>query len=77
MKFISHVLQANATKLSSVTTDVLLASYVLNSVATKHELNDIAKKYLNVTLPDFSDLLGKGRNKLTLANYLLKNGFRE
>ena len=67
MKFISHVLQANATKLSSVTTDVLLASYVLNSVATKHELNDIAKKYLNVTLPDFSDLLGKGRNKLTLS----------
>ena len=67
MKFISHILQTNATKLSSITTDVLLASYVLNSVATKHELNDIAKKYLNVTLPDFSDLLGKGRNKLTLS----------
>ena len=46
---------------------MLLASYVLNSVATKHELNDIAKKYLNVTLPDFSELLGKGRNKLTLS----------
>ena len=67
MKFISHVLQANAINLPSITIDVLLASYVINSVATKHELNDIAKKYLNVTLPDFSDLLGKGRNKLTLS----------
>ena len=67
MKFISHVLQANVIKLSSVTTDVLLASYVLNSVAIKHELDDIAKKYLNVTLPDFSDLLGKGRDKITLS----------
>ena len=67
VKFISHVLQAHGIKLSSVKSDVLLASYVLNSVATKHELGDIAKKYLNVTLPDFDDLVGKGRNKLTLS----------
>ena len=67
MKFVSHILQAHEIKLPSETSDVLLASYVLNSVVTRHEFRDIAKQYLNTTLCDLNDLIGKGRNKLTLS----------
>ena len=67
MKFVSHMLQAHEIKLPSETSDVLLASYVLNSVVTRHEFRDIAKQYLNTTLCDLNDLIGKGRNKLTLS----------
>ena len=67
MKFVSHMLQAHEIKLPSETSDVLLASYVLNSVVTRHEFRDIAKQYLNTTLCDLNDLVGKGRNKLTLS----------
>ena len=67
MKFVSHILKAHEIKLPTVTSDVLLASYVLNSVATRHEFRDIARQYLNTTLCDLNDLVGKGRNKLTLS----------
>ena len=67
MKFVSHMLQAHEIKLPSETSDVLLASYVLNSVVTRHEFRDIAKQYLNTMLCDLNDLVGKGRNKLTLS----------
>jgi DNA polymerase-1 len=46
---------------------VLLASYVLNSVAVKHHLSDIARFYLDLDPTDLESLVGKGRNKLTLA----------
>ena len=42
-----------------------LASYALNSVATRHKLPDIARYYLNISVQDLGDLLGKGKNKLS------------
>ena len=63
-KFVGHLLQTHGIKGLAVSTDVLLASYVLNSVATKHGLSDITGHYLNATLTDLDELLGKGRKKL-------------
>ncbi|NKB34703.1 MAG: DNA polymerase I [Pseudomonadales bacterium] len=66
LKHIRHVLQNHEVALDPLKSDVLLASYVLNSVAVKHKLNDIARYYLETTLTELEELLGKGRNKLTL-----------
>ena len=63
-KHISHLLQTHGIKKLAVSSDVLLASYVLNSVATKHGLSDIIGHYLNATLTDPDELLGKGRKRL-------------
>ena len=65
LKHISHVLQNHDISLDPLKSDVLLASYVLNSVAVKHKLNDIARYYLDTSLVGLEELLGKGRNKLT------------
>lgn len=62
-----HVLQNLGIDLQPLKSDVLLASYVLNSVAVKHQLADIARFYLDLNPTDLEALIGKGRNKLTPA----------
>ena len=57
-------MQTHGIKKLAVSSDVLLASYVLNSIATKHGLSDIIGHYLNATLTDPDELLGKGRKRL-------------
>lgn len=64
LKQISHILQNYEIELQPIKSDVLLASYVVNSVATKHRLAEIARYYLDVAPAELSDLVGKGRNKL-------------
>ena len=65
LKHISHVLQNYDIEFRPIKSDVLLASYVLNSVATRHKLPDIARHYLKISVQELGDLLGKGKNKLT------------
>jgi len=65
LKHIAHVLQNHDIELAPLKSDVLLASYVLNSVAVKHNLNAIARYYLDASLIELEELVGKGRNKLT------------
>lgn len=45
--------------------DVMLESYVLNSVGSKHRLEDLALASLNQSLPSEETLLGKGARKKT------------
>ena len=66
LKTQSHVLHNFGIDLQPLKSDVLLASYVLNSVANKHQLADIVRCYLGVDLRSLDDLLGKGRKKLRL-----------
>lgn len=65
LKHICHVLQNYDINLQPIKSDVLLASYVANSVATKHQLADIARYYLSTSPIELESLIGKGRNKLT------------
>ena len=65
LKHISHVLQSYDIDFQPIKSDVLLASYVLNSVATRHKLPDIARYYLNISAQELGDLLGQGKNKLS------------
>ena len=50
-----------------------LASYVANSVATKHQLPQIAKNYLEVAPIEIDSLLGKGQGKLTKEQVALSD----
>ena len=65
LKHIRHLLQNFGIQLQPIKSDVLLASYVLNSVASKHSLPDIARYYLDVSPRELEDLTGKGRNRLS------------
>lgn len=68
-----HVLQNYDIDLQPLKSDVLLASYVLNSVAVKHHLEDIARYYLDIDPKSLENLLGKGRNKLSLPQVAIKD----
>ena len=45
--------------------DTMLQSYVLNSVASRHNMDDLALKYLNITTTSFEDIAGKGVKQIT------------
>lgn len=67
LKKLRHLLANVDIDLQPLKSDVLLASYVLNSVAIKHNLRDVASYYLDFTPQDGEAMLGKGRKKRTLA----------
>ncbi|SDS90087.1 DNA polymerase I [Pseudomonas prosekii] len=45
--------------------DTMLESYVLDSTATRHDMDSLALKYLNHTTTGFTDIAGKGAKQLT------------
>jgi DNA polymerase-1 len=67
LKHVSHVLLNHGVRLRGRRYDVMLQSYVLNSVAHKHTLERLCKEHLELDLPLLEELLGKGRNKLSFA----------
>jgi DNA polymerase-1 len=74
LKHLDHVLKNHEITLQPIKNDVHLASYVANSVATKHQLAQITRNYLEVAPIEIESLLGKGRGKLSreqvaLADY--------
>lgn len=52
-------------KLQGVAFDTMLESYVLNSVASKHNMDDLALKYLGHKNIAFEDIAGKGVKQIT------------
>ncbi len=45
--------------------DTMLESYVLDSTATRHDMDSLAKKYLNLEIVSFTDIAGKGAKQIT------------
>ena len=43
----------------------MLQSYVLNSVASRHNMEDLALKYLRISTTSFEDIAGKGVKQIT------------
>ena len=65
LKFDAHVLANYGIVLNGQRFDSMLESYVLNSVATRHDMDSSAVRYLGVKTIHFEDLTGKGAKKIT------------
>jgi DNA polymerase-1 len=52
--------------------DTMLESYVLDSTATRHDMDSLALKYLNHTTTGFTDIAGKGAKQLTFDQIALE-----
>jgi DNA polymerase I len=65
LKFDAHVLANYGVALNGQRFDSMLESYVLNSVATRHDMDASAVRYLGVKTIHFEDLTGKGAKKIT------------
>lgn len=66
LKFEETMLVARGVNLNGVFFDTMVASYLLNPSKMNHNLEDILQEYLGVGKTPISELLGKGKNKITM-----------
>jgi DNA polymerase-1 len=65
LKFDSHILANYGIAFSGQRYDSMLESYVLNSVATRHDMDSTVQKYLGMSTIHFEDVCGKGAKQIT------------
>lgn len=65
LKYDAHILQNHGIQLQGWYFDTMLASYVLNSVATRHGMDDVARLYLSHLSTTFEQVAGKGVKQKT------------
>ncbi|TNF86648.1 MAG: DNA polymerase I, partial [Gammaproteobacteria bacterium] len=65
LKYDMSVLQRYDVQLAGVGFDTMLESYVLNSTASRHNMDDLAKNYLSRETIHYEDIAGKGAKQLT------------
>ena len=64
LKYDSHIFANHGIELNGTDFDSMLESYVLNSTATRHNLNAVAKRYLNLDTTSYEDVAGKGAKQI-------------
>lgn len=67
LKYDAHVLANHGITLRGIAHDTMLESYVLNSTATKHNMDDLAKVYLGLKTISYEDVAGKGAKQLNFS----------
>ena len=65
LKYDASVLANHGISLRGIAFDTMLESYVLDSTATRHDMNSLALKYLGQKTIHFEDVAGKGAKQLT------------
>ena len=72
LKYDMSVLAQHGIQLQGIAFDTMLESYVLDSVASRHDMDSLAEKYLSETTTSFSDVAGKGVSQLTFNQIALE-----
>jgi len=67
LKYDANVLANYAITLRGIAHDTMLESYVLDSTRTKHNMDDLAKVYLNRETVHYEDVAGKGAKQIGFA----------
>jgi DNA polymerase-1 len=67
LKYDAHVLRNHGVELRGMRYDSMLESYVLNSTATRHDLDSTAKHYLGIETIHYEDVAGKGAKQLPFS----------
>ncbi len=65
LKYDMSVLARHGIRLRGVEHDTMLESYVLDSTATRHDMDSLALKYLGRSTIKFEDVAGKGAKQIT------------
>ena len=64
-KFDTHILANAGIALAGARYDTMLESYVLNSVATRHDMDSLAQHYLGVETIKYEAVAGKGAKQIS------------
>lgn len=71
LKFDYSVLKCSGVELRPIAFDTMLASYALDPEKRSHGLSALALEHLGRTMTPIGDLIGKGKDQLTLADVAL------
>ncbi|MDA0977429.1 MAG: DNA polymerase I [Proteobacteria bacterium] len=74
LKYDISVMAAHGVRIQASLFDTMLESYVLNSVGSRHNMDDLALKYLGVSTVHFEDIAGKGAKQLTFNQIEIEEG---
>ena len=72
LKYDAHIFARYGIELRGMQFDSMLESYVLNSVATRHDMDSVARYYLNVDTIHYEDVAGKGAKQITFDQVALE-----
>ena len=72
LKYDANVLANYNIEMQGIKHDTMLESYVFNSTATKHNMDDLAKKYLGVETIHYEDIAGKGAKQILFSEIPLE-----
>ena len=65
LKYDKSVLANYGINLAGIAYDTMIESYVYNSIATRHDMDSLADKYLGHKTISFEEIAGKGKKQLT------------
>ncbi|WP_340611750.1 DNA polymerase I [Xenorhabdus bharatensis] len=72
LKFDRGVLERYGVALNGIVFDTMLESYVLNSVAGRHDMDSLAERHLGYKTTTFEEIAGKGKKQLTFNQIALE-----
>ena len=64
LKYDAHVFRNHGIELGGIAFDSMLESFVLDSTATRHDMDSVASKYLGVKTTKYEEVAGKGAKQL-------------
>jgi len=75
LKYDRSVLKNHNINLEGIAYDSMLESYVLNSTASRHDMDSLALKYLGQKLISFTDIAGTGKKQKTFNQIDLEDAY--
>ena len=72
LKYDAHVLANHGIAFAGMRYDTMLESYVWNSVATRHDMDSAAARYLGIETIHYEDVAGKGANQIPFSQVPLE-----
>ncbi len=72
IKYDYHILHKYGIEMQGIAHDTMLQSYVLNSTATRHNMDDLASYYLGLQTIHYEDVAGKGAKQITFDQVALE-----
>lgn len=76
IKYDLKVLRRHGFSFDGIVFDTLLASYLLNPDKKSHNLKELGLDYLNIVMTPITDLIGKGKSAITMAEVEIERASR-
>lgn len=73
IKYDMHIFARYGISLNNIAHDTMLQSYVLNSIATRHDMNSLAQLYLQYQTIQYEEVAGKGAKQITFDKVNIRN----